>query len=274
MSKTEKKIGKYFLDNYSSTKIVLSTITEFAEQQQVSEASIVRFSKTLGYPGYLGLKNAWQELLLESRGNLAREVKEVTDKFEDVKDALPEAIKADINSLQETLQSISPEEFERIVHLICDAKCVYILGLSVKAVVAQFLEFRLRRYKIRTELITHGGNEIFEKLLSLSDKDVLVIFDFDRIHEETSVTLAFAKDKGAKTIAITDGSTPLIASRVDTALIIGQRSVRYLNSLASPMTIAHALSMGIAKHKECIPVLEELDSIRGKYSPLWHRLRP
>jgi len=273
MSKAEKKIAKYFLNNYSSANIVLSTITEFAERQELSEASVVRFCKKLDYSGYLGLKNAWQELLLETRWNLTREVKEATDKFKDVKDGLYEAIRTDISSLQETLHIVSEENFEKAVHLISNADCVYVLGFSIKAIVAQFLGFRLRRYRIKVELVNDGGNAIFESLFSLGKKDVVVIFDFDRIHEETLVALTFAKDRGAKIIAITDSSTPLIGSKVDVALIIGRPAVRYFNSLAPAMGIVSGLTMGVAKYKECIPVLEELDAIREKYSPLWHKLR-
>lgn len=272
MSKMEKRIAKYFLDNYSSNRIILSTITEFARQVGVSESGVVRFCQRIGYSGFLELKNAWQKLLLKrSTENLAHETKEAIDTLEEVKDALPETIESDIRLLKEAGSTISQEEFQRAVELICEAKCVYIIGLSIKAVLAEFLYFRLRRYRMNVKLVTSGGNGIFEELSFLNEKDAVVLFDFHRIHEESLVALRFAKDKGARIIAITDGSMSQIALKADVMIMVGRGIVKYLNSLAAPVMVVQALSLGIAKSKKsCIPYLEEFDAIREKYSPFWH----
>ena len=62
LTNTEAKIAKYVLDHYD--QVLSSNITELAEQAGVSDASVVRFCKSLGYKGYQDFKiNAARDLL-------------------------------------------------------------------------------------------------------------------------------------------------------------------------------------------------------------------
>ena len=51
LTKTQRMIAKYILDNYSD--VCFMTSTEIAEKLGVSESSVVRFSRSLGFTGFV-----------------------------------------------------------------------------------------------------------------------------------------------------------------------------------------------------------------------------
>src|SRR5262245_33100349 len=50
LSKTQRVLAKYIADNYQA--VAFSTVAHLAEQSGASEASIVRFTKAVGFDGY------------------------------------------------------------------------------------------------------------------------------------------------------------------------------------------------------------------------------
>ena len=62
LTNTERKIANYVLENYD--QVLNSNITELAENAKVSDASVVRFCRSLGYKGYQDFKiNAAKDVL-------------------------------------------------------------------------------------------------------------------------------------------------------------------------------------------------------------------
>ena len=63
---TERKIAEYVLENYE--EVLNSNITELAENARVSDASVVRFCRSIGYKGYQDFKvNAAMDVLPKDR---------------------------------------------------------------------------------------------------------------------------------------------------------------------------------------------------------------
>ena len=51
---SEKKVADYVLENYM--EVLDYTVTELAEKAKVSDATVVRFCRSVGYKGYQDLK--------------------------------------------------------------------------------------------------------------------------------------------------------------------------------------------------------------------------
>ena len=61
MSKGQKSIARYILDNYETAAYM--TAAKLGEATGVSESTVVRFSMELGYEGYPQMQKALQELV-------------------------------------------------------------------------------------------------------------------------------------------------------------------------------------------------------------------
>ena len=63
LTKTEKVIADYILDNINN--IGLSTVTDISLKLGVSDTSIIRFIRLLGFAGFADFKNTMKERMLE-----------------------------------------------------------------------------------------------------------------------------------------------------------------------------------------------------------------
>jgi len=63
LTKTEKVIADYILDNINN--IGLSTATDVSLKLGVSDTSIIRFIRLLGFAGFADFKNTMKERMLE-----------------------------------------------------------------------------------------------------------------------------------------------------------------------------------------------------------------
>lgn len=61
LTKTQKMIAKYILDN--SADACFMTSTEIALKLGVSESSVVRFSRSLGYSGFMDFQKLCAETI-------------------------------------------------------------------------------------------------------------------------------------------------------------------------------------------------------------------
>ena len=66
LTNSESKIAKYVLDNFNET--LNYNVSELADKAGVSDASVVRFCKSLGYKGFQDFKiSAAQDILPRDR---------------------------------------------------------------------------------------------------------------------------------------------------------------------------------------------------------------
>ena len=108
-SKGQRVIARYILENYD--KAAFMTAARLGAAVGVSESTVVRFAAELGYRGYPGMKKALQEVVRTRLTSVERiEQAETTMSTQDV---LKDVLRADIHNLQDTLDMIDQESFNR-----------------------------------------------------------------------------------------------------------------------------------------------------------------
>ena len=70
LTNSESKIAKYVLDNFNET--LNYNVSELADKAGVSDASVVRFCKSLGYKGSRILKSAMRRIFCRGTAILIR----------------------------------------------------------------------------------------------------------------------------------------------------------------------------------------------------------
>ncbi len=59
LTKAEKQIAEYICEN--SKKVIMMTSLELGKELNVSDATVLRFSKKIGFPNIMNLKNILQK---------------------------------------------------------------------------------------------------------------------------------------------------------------------------------------------------------------------
>ena len=259
-SKSQTKIASYIEENYD--KAAYMTALGIAQQVGVSESTVVRFATEIGYTGFPELQKAMQELIRDNLSSIGR-VDVTTGRIGD-NDVIESVLNQDIDKIKRTIEEVSREDFNNAVDAIINAKRIYVFGVKSSSYIAAFLSYYLDLIFGNVKLLnTTSKTENFENLFRINKDDVMISISFPRYSTMAVDSMNYAREQGAKVIAITDtNSSPLVDS-ADYVLLARSDIASFVDTLVAPLSLINALLVAIViKNKDdVINTLHELEDI-------------
>ncbi len=258
-SKGHRKIGNYLLQNYVAASYM--TAARLAQEIGVSESTMVRYAVELGFDGYPKLQAAIKAAVknkLTAIQRIAVADKRIGD------DVLASSLHSDIDSLKKTLSTLPKDVFENAVDTILAADTLYIVGNRSSAALSMFFGFYLNlMFKDIKLLQNMSGTEMFEQLIHVKSGDVVFGISFPRYSKRTVDGMYFAKQHGAKVIALTDSDRSPVASLADITLVAANDINSFVDSLVAPMAVINALiaAIGQRRRPQIANTFSELEKI-------------
>lgn len=232
MTSIELKIANYIIKNSDELK-VLNTY-DIAKKCGVSQASIVRFSKKIGFSGFPEFKIALiQELGETMSKNSISVVDEEINSKDSVDTVTQKIINKNILAIQNTLAITDMEELERAIFAIEKSKKIMLVGVGFSGIVAKDFYFKL------TEI---GKNVIFETdphmqlsyLTTLSKRDLIFVISYSGQTREVYNLVKEAKKRNIPIISLTTLAPNLIRDLADIRLNTVDLGENYRVSPLSP----------------------------------------
>ena len=263
-SKGQRLIAQYILQHYD--RAAFMTASRLGALVEVSESTVVRFANELGFAGYPEMQRALQEL---ARTNLtAAQRMEVADNLMDRDNILDKILLGDADKIRHTLEAIDREAFYAAVEKIVAARNIYILGVRSEASLSDFITFNFRMMFDNVRPVAGTtGTEIFEQLLDIGPRDVLIAISFPRYSKRTVRAVEYAHRAGANVVALTDSVTSPLAPGSDQLLIARSDMASFVDSLVAPLSIINAMiaSVSMRKRDEVAARLHRLENIWDEY---------
>ncbi len=265
MSNGQRLLGEYLLKD--SAVLLTSTAKEVADAVGLSESTVIRFAKELGYRGFPDLKRH----LRKEMGPHLRAATRMQKTFTGIAKSeriVAKLIERDIELLRTTLNSISDDIFEQAIRLILKARRVFVVGFSSSFALASFIQFRLTRLgKDVHWLFLTGGTSLAEQLAQLKHDDLMIAIGFLRAPRETETAMDHAKRVGALVLGITDLATSPIAKKSNVCLFAQRGFHVTVNSMTAPFSLVNALMLAVAgaKKHESLRALKNLDQLLENY---------
>ncbi len=234
--KSEKKIADWVL--LHPDEILPISISELAEKSNSSEATIVRFSRRLGFSGFQDFKISFADYT-ESKtfgGNIEKE-----DSCFEVFSKVAEEI---YTALEKTKLSINKDALEKASELISGAGKLVIFGLGNSASVALDASHKFLRAGINA--YSYSDNHMQAIAAShLSKGDVALGISHSGSSVDVVEAMKTAKAHGAAAIALTSASRSPLAKASDIVLSTVADETKYsilaLNSRIVQLTIIDSL---------------------------------
>ena len=161
MSQRQAQLGRYILHHI--TEVPFLSAAELADRAGVSEPTVIRFSRSLGYTGYQDLRKEAQKFIKAylGPGDKVRSVLKLTPDHHNIIDRV---FDSQVAALEETRNLLSRKAFWEAVETLCKARSIFLFGQGgMSALSLDMLEFRLRRYGYYTAT-PQGGRALFEIL--------------------------------------------------------------------------------------------------------------
>lgn len=263
-SKGQRLIARYIADNYD--KAAFMTAGKLGKTVGVSESTVVRFATELGYEGYPEMRKALQELVRNRLTSVQRIA--AAREMMDSANVLKSVMGSDMEKLRVTLESLDRESFEAAVDAVISGRNVYILGMRSSAALASFLGFYLNYLMDNVHVVNDTkGSEVYEQMLRIGPEDVLFSISFPRYTSNSLRAARFAKERGAKIVALTDNDASPFTSLADVVLYAKSDMVSFLDSLVAPLSVINAIIIAIsARRRETLDeTFENLETLWAEY---------
>lgn len=261
-SKGQKRIARYLSESYD--KAAFMTASKLGKAVGVSESTVVRFAVELGYDGYPSMQKAMQDMVMNRLTSVQR-MGVANDRIKD-QDILSTVIHSDIDKLRQTAEMISKEDFDKAIEAIIGAERVYILGVRSTAALANFFGYYLNFMFDNIHIVTTSGtSEMFEKLVGIGPKDVVVAFSFPRYSTSTVKGAQFCRSTGATVIGLTDSRLSPLGQNSDYVLVAKSDMASVVDSLVAPFSVVNALIVALASRREEV-ITKTFDTLERVWS--------
>ncbi len=263
-SKGQKQIARYILEHYD--KAAFMTASRLGATVGVSESTVVRFATELGYEGYPHLQRALQEMIRNKLTSVQR--MGVSSDRMGGRDVLQTVLHTDMDMIRMTLDGMDRKAFQGAVEALTGARRIYILGVRSSSALANFVGFYFNLMFGNVTLIhTSSVSEIFEQILRIGPGDVFLGISFPRYSKRTLSAMKYARDRGARVIALTDSHISPLARVSDHALLAHSDMASFVDSLVAPLSVINALivAVGMSRHDEIEQTFRKLERIWEAY---------
>jgi DNA-binding MurR/RpiR family transcriptional regulator len=237
-----QKIAAFIL--HSPQETINLTITELGSRVGVSEASISRFVRSLGYAGFHSLKIRLAEdivsPMLIAHEDLLPEDAPAT--------AVQKALTVGLRSLEDTMRILEMPVLDVAIKTLCHARQIELFASGNSIPIAMDLDFRLTKIGLRSRFSADPTmQEMYASLAS--SEDVAVGISHTGSSIDTVYALELAKQRGARTICITNHSDSPLTRHGDFCLFTAARishfrEERMASNLAT-LALTEALYVGV-----------------------------
>ena len=246
LTKKEKRIAEFFLDE--EQRVFLMNVADIAKAIDVSDTSVIRFIKSLGFENFTDFKNSGQEDI-KSRLDKTNDFIKNLDiiKENSIEQLYIHKINEEVNKI---FNSNSQKQIKKISNLIMKAKNKYIVGFKSTAGIANFFGVRLGFMLENVSTFNIDDSVVVNSIFNIKQEDILIIFDYPMYSKAAVVLAKIARENKAKILLFTDSDNAPLAEYSDILYKVKLNGISVFNSLISTQILIEYLLTYISQFIE------------------------
>ena len=242
-SKADKALANYMLSKLGS--IPFETAASLAAKVDVSEPTVGRFCRALGYLSFKDLKDHLKQDIGDRPWLISDRLKDFQRRAQAGEDQLGQGLQLEIAGLVAIYELAQTPEWKRVVTRLAHAPTVFATGFQTERGMAQIFVNQLQYLRDRVQLIDLAGGNFVELLLAEGRPDAprpaLVIFEARRYSRMAKLLAREAKDAGIPTTLITDAFCDWGRDLVDEMFVVPTEFNLFWDSTAQMASLANLL---------------------------------
>ncbi|WNN46309.1 MULTISPECIES: MurR/RpiR family transcriptional regulator [Winslowiella] len=223
-----------------------TTLKEIAQENNVSDAMIVKIAKKLNFSGFRDFRSSLVYYNYSEVAGLHAEI-EPGDSSEQL---LSKVFRTSIQAIEETLSILDVSEFNRAADILFKARHIDLYAVGGSAAVTRDLSHKLLKIGIKTTAYDDAHIMLMSAAI-LSDDDVVIAISHSGATRAVNEPIKLAARNGARVIAITNYSESPIARDAHVVLTSTSQGSHLLGENAASriaqLNILDALFVAIAK---------------------------
>ncbi len=225
----EAKVADFILNNPGQA--LEANVSETAELSGVSDATVVRFCKRIGYAGFYQMK-------LQLSHDMGKNASFNTEKETAQPDSAQERMLVITNNIMTISKHINTEILKKCAAAIDNSETTFVIGNGYAKIIACDIMYRLTRMGIRCSGGGYSETD-FENLYLGKENDVALFISRSGEDKKTYKEMQLAKKKKIITVSLTDAVKCPMAQLADYALTTGieDRAKVFIHSNSSSLNM-------------------------------------
>lgn len=218
LTKKGRVIFEYIKSNPED--ILYYSITELASKIRVSETSVFRFCKAMGFEGYQEMKVKLARSLNDPGTVSDINVTKQVASSDTVVTIAAKLLNSNVTSLNQTAEILSHERLKKAVEVLKRAQTIGFFGIGSSGLTA--MEAQRKFGHIRKNLIHTMDIHDQQMMATLMDeKDVAIIFSYSGATRDMIVIMEILKARGVILILVTRYAVSAATELADIVLLYG-----------------------------------------------------
>lgn len=239
MSLNYRNIASYILDH--DQNVAFASIYTTSAAIGVSNTSLVRFAKSLGFKGYQSFKKDLQNEIRRQFNPYDKIALSKLDLLPEEK-RLQELFQNEYNNLHSTLSHMRLQDSETILQGIKGARKIFISAFGSTRHIARVFEASLLNSTNKDVVVITGAiSDYSPQLKSFSHDDVMFIMSFHSYSPEVKHVASVVKKAGGSLYLFTDSASCPVYSFADVVITCTTNSLLYSNSYVGLVSIINIL---------------------------------
>lgn len=259
LTKKQRKIAQYFIDHQE--KISMYSTMEAAKEIGVSDASIIRFARAIGFEGFTDMKeNLYDSLVQSSFAKLTLSERATKNKEKYGSDDLPgQFLRVMENNVDSIFRYNSQKKFEEVADCLVKAKKRYVIGMRGSMGIAYSFSRLLHFMLPDVERLTDSQCIHISTMQDIGPGDAVIMFVMNRYYKIDLQYLRMAKEKGAETCLVLNDLTGALTRYGDHIIRVSTENLDFFHSTIGPNFVSEYLLTLISQRVSYQKRLEEKD---------------
>ena len=245
LRKSERKVAQLILD--SPALVLDMRVADVAKLAEVSEPTVMRFCRALGFDGFQAFKLQLAQFLGSSGSYVQFSVSD-TDSVADVN---RKVFDATIGSLLSVRDEIDPQALEHAISVLSNARRIEFYGFGASGSVAIDAQHKFFRLQLSAAAYTDPHIQHMSAI-SLKDDDVVVAISQSGRTKALIQSVTLAREAGASVIGLVPRDTPL-ADLCDLPIHVNVEENPHVftpvSSRIAHLVVIDVLAMGVARYR-------------------------
>lgn len=265
-SKSDHLIMEYLMRNEEQLPYI--DTQKICRSCSVSAATISRFWKKIQVPNLKALKDM---LYLQETATPSSRLFSAMQQFQEGA-GLTEHVNLHLEeNLQKTLLHLDPTLPAAAAEAILQAEKIYIMAPDASLGLADIFSYRVRRLGLEPIMIP-CGSAIYEYMINISSRDIVLLFGFSRLLNELRILLDHCQTIGCASILFTDMLTLPSCPPPRYTFYCCRGDANAYHSMSIPMSVLDLLILNLMHaNKDSMSDTKRLESLRSKYANLIRR---
>lgn len=263
-----REAARWVIDN--PAEVALLSTREQARRAGVTPATLTRLAQRLGLDGYDGVRRLYADAVRRRPDSYHGRAEELVVRRSREGDA---ALVQDIfASLKRHLHDLSAsgrvEEFTAAADRIAGADRVFCLGLRAAFSVAYIFHYIRTLFGANSVLVDGPGTTGIDVLRTIGAADVLLAVSVQPYVRQAIDVAAYAKERGARVVALTDSEVSPLAKHADHAILVRTETPSFFHTMTPAFAAVECLAALVAARRgaEAVAALETSEKQLAAFS--------